>query len=146
LIRYRVDSIDICLCYQANILIDSERCARLADFGLAVVIDESITGSAAVSRAARGTIRYMAPELFDPDTFGFTSGFLKLLPSMRTDIYALGMTILEVSACLYRLKHQTHLLVGYNWVPSIQHLPPPLHCHVQSRQWESARKTILRVL
>ena len=83
------------------ILIDSKCCARLADFGFAMVIDESITGSAAASHATRGMMRWMVPELLAPDKFRFTGGFLKQLPSMSTDIYAIGMTILEVSTCLY---------------------------------------------
>ncbi|KAF9648298.1 kinase-like protein [Thelephora ganbajun] len=74
----------------ANILIDSECCARLADFGLAVVVDESTSGE------MRGTTRWMAPELMHPEAFGFTGKFLKSVPSKGTDIYAIGMTILEV--------------------------------------------------
>ena len=56
MIRYRVDSTDVYHFYQDNILVDSECCAHLADFGLAVVIDKSITGSAVAKRATRGTI------------------------------------------------------------------------------------------
>ena len=78
---------------------DSECCACLGDFGLAVVIDESISGSVAENRAMGGTYRWMAPELLAPEKFGFTGALLKRLPSMSTDIYAMGMTILEVSAC-----------------------------------------------
>jgi serine/threonine protein kinase len=70
----------------------------LADFGLAVVIDESTAGSAANTRGVRGTIRWMAPELMYPEKFGFTGEDRKRLPSRSTDTYALGMTILEVSA------------------------------------------------
>ena len=40
----------------------------------------------------------MAPELLFPDRFGFTGKLAKQLPSKDTDIYAIGMTILEVSA------------------------------------------------
>jgi len=47
-----------------------------------------------------GTIRWMAPELLYPDGFGFTGKIEKQLPSKDTDIYAIGMTILEVSARL----------------------------------------------
>lgn len=76
-------------------MIDSNCCARLADFGLAVVVEES------TSRELKGTTRWMAPELMDPEMFGFAGESLKQLPSKSTDIYAIGMTILEVSACLY---------------------------------------------
>lgn len=66
----------------------------MADFGLAVVIDEST----AHNRGMRGTIRWMAPELMCPEEFGFTGEHQKRLPSRSTDTYALGMTILEVRA------------------------------------------------
>ena len=42
----------------------------------------------------------MAPELLFPEEFGFSGELLKQLPSRSTDIYAIGMTILEVSAYL----------------------------------------------
>ena len=84
-----------------------------------MAIDESIAGSAAANRATRGTVRWMAPELLDPDTFGFTGEFLKELPSVSTDAYAIGMTILEVSACLYQLDYCAIPVAGFNWAPSI---------------------------
>ena len=80
---------------QANILVDSNCCALVADFGLAIVVEES------TSRELKGTPRWMAPELMDPGKFGFTGVYLKQLPSKSTDIYAIGMMILEVSAFLY---------------------------------------------
>ena len=46
----------------------------------------------------------MAPELLFPDMFGFTGKFTKQLPSMDTDIYAIGMTIFEVNARSFLLK------------------------------------------
>lgn len=79
-----------------NVLIDSNYCARLADFGLATVIDESTAGSTSNNRGMRGTLRWMAPEIMYPEKFGFTHEPKKRLPSKSTDIYALGMTILEV--------------------------------------------------
>lgn len=82
-------------CQQCNILIDSNCRARLADFGLAKVIDESAAGSTA-DNGMRGTTRWMAPELMNPEEFGFTSECKIRLPSRGTDVYALGMTILEV--------------------------------------------------
>ena len=48
----------------------------------------------------KGTIRWMAPELLLPENFGFTGKLRKQLPSQSTDIYAIGMTVLEVSAHL----------------------------------------------
>ena len=81
----------------------------------------------------------MAPELLLPENFGFTGKLRKQLPSQSTDIYAIGMTILEVSAHPCRLELQAHLLVGYYWVLSIQRYPQHWHCHVQGPQRRSAR-------
>ena len=80
-------------------MIDSKHSARLADFGLAVLIDESTAGRTANHRGVGGTTRWMAPEMIYPEKFGFTGDeHRKRLPSKSTDVYALGMTILEVSA------------------------------------------------
>ena len=117
---------------------DSECCARLADFGLAVISGENTTGCVADNNGIKGTIRWMAPELLLPDNFGFTGNHLKQLPSRSTDIYAIGMTILEVSAHPCRLKLQAHFLAGYYGVPSIQRCPQHWHCHVQGPEWRSA--------
>ena len=84
-------------CIKANVLIDSGRSARLADFGLAIIIEESTLGSTTGSGEIRGTTRWMAPEMLLPEEYGFCNNFQKRLPSTSTDIYALGMTVLEVS-------------------------------------------------
>jgi len=88
---------------KANILIDSKGSACLADFGLAVVIDESTVGSTTGGRELRGTTRWMAPEMLLPEEFGFSDDWQRRLPSTSTDIYALGMTILEVCVSTERL-------------------------------------------
>ena len=80
-------------------MIDSRRRAHLGDFGLAAVVNESMHGTAAAAGKSQGTTRWMAPELLNPDKFGFTGRFEMQLPSKDTDIYAIGMTVLEVSAC-----------------------------------------------
>lgn len=61
-----------------------------------MVADESVAGSTVNHRGVGGTIRWMAPEVMYPEMFGFTGEHRKRLPSRSTDIYALGMTILEV--------------------------------------------------
>lgn len=81
---------------KVNVLVDSGHSARLADFGLAMIIDESTIGSTTGGHGPRGTTRWMAPEMLYPDRFGYNDDYLKRLPSKGTDIYALGMTILEV--------------------------------------------------
>ena len=81
---------------KANILIDSRCSARLADFGLTMIIDEATGGSTTGNHGPRGTTRWMAPEMLLPEEYGFTDDCLRRLPSTGTDIYALGMTVLEV--------------------------------------------------
>ena len=84
---------------KVNILIDSECRARLADFGLAVIVDETTSHMTTTADSdVGGTTRWMAPELFFPDKFGFTGKLAKQLHSKDTDIYAIGMTIFEVIA------------------------------------------------
>lgn len=68
----------------------------MADFGLAVIADESTAGN----REMRGTVRWMAPEIILPEKFGYIGELSKQLPSKSTDIYAIGMTIFEVSTYL----------------------------------------------
>ena len=82
--------------FEVNVLIDSNCRARLGDFGLAKIVDESMSSTAAVVGRKQGTIRWMAPELLYPEKFKFTGRFEEELPSKDTDIYAIGMTILEV--------------------------------------------------
>ena len=83
---------------QANILIDSECRPRLADFGLARIIEDSCNSSTqGGQKGGGGTVRWSAPECLHPERFGFSTKSRKRLPSKSTDIYALGMTILEAS-------------------------------------------------
>lgn len=85
----------------------------MADFGLAVVVEETI------SNELKGTTRWMAPELMDPERYGFIGESQKQLPSKSTDMYAIGMTVLEVSVYLYASKHRAHILVGSDWMSSL---------------------------
>ena len=96
---------------QANILINSECRACLADFGLAAIIEDAASDGPS-SHKAGGTIRWMAPEIIDPKRYGYDKRSLKKLPSKSTDTYALGMTILEVriSPPLSSPCHKTSLL------------------------------------
>ena len=66
---------------QANILVDQTCHARLADFGLLTVLSESTTSN--------GTIRWMSPELLDPNIQDHR-------PTKCSDCYGLGMVIYEV--------------------------------------------------
>ena len=90
---------------KANVLVNSMGSALLADFGLAIIIDESTVGSTTGGREIRGTTRWMAPEMLLPEEYGFSDDWQRRLPSTGTDIYALGMTILEVCVSTERLSN-----------------------------------------
>ena len=73
-------------------MIDQDRHARLADFGLLTIVSDSTNPTFSNSSTNAGTIRWMSPELLDPDRFGFEDS----RPTNESDCYALGMVILEV--------------------------------------------------
>jgi len=100
----------------ANILIDSEHRPRLADFGLARIIEDSCNSSTqGGQRGGGGTVRWSAPEYLHPERFGFKEKSSTRLPSKSTDIYALGMTILEV-VTRHRPFHHIETNVVYTHV------------------------------
>jgi len=79
-----------------NVLLDEHGNACLADFGLAKVKSESqSTGSTAGQ--ARGTTRWMAPELFKRGG----------KPTVLSDIYALGMVFWELASRKYPFEDDT---------------------------------------
>jgi len=77
---------------KANILVDKDRHARLADFGLLTIISDPTNFTASSSHVKGGTTRWMSPEILNPDLFGFKDS----RPTNESDCYALGMVILEV--------------------------------------------------
>ena len=77
---------------KANILIDQDRHARLADFGLLTIISDGTNFTGSSSHAKGGTTRWMSPEILNPDLFGFKDS----RPTKESDCYALGMVVLEV--------------------------------------------------
>ena len=93
---------------KANILINKDRRACIADFGLTTITGVVVHPSAGASQAslisndtlmsftAGGTYRWMSPELLDPERFGMP-GSEDNRPTRQSDCYALGMVIYEVS-------------------------------------------------
>ena len=77
---------------KANIMIDKDGGARLADFGLLVIVSDSTHPVTTTPSEGAGTMRWMSPELLDPERFGSKNG----RPTKESDCYALGMLILEV--------------------------------------------------
>ena len=77
---------------EVNILIDRTGCARLVDFGLLTIMSDQSYQLSSGSQQQGGTIRWMSPELFEPQEFGFETSHR----TIRSDCYALGMVIYEV--------------------------------------------------
>ncbi|KAG9084839.1 hypothetical protein FRC07_013539, partial [Ceratobasidium sp. 392] len=74
-----------------NILVSDEGTAKLSDFGNSILSDHSLVFTA-TTNVGGGTSRWMAPELLlEEDDEGQVAD-----RSMAADVYALGMTILEV--------------------------------------------------
>ena len=73
------------LSVQENILVNENSTAALCDFGLSVAVDDTPSDFSGSSLGA-GSIRYMAPERFDPD----------FKPTTAIDVYALGCVCMEV--------------------------------------------------
>ena len=80
------------LLIKANILIDRNGYARLADFGLLTIVSDPTTFTTSSSFVIGGTTRWMSPELLDPDQFGLEDS----KPTKESDCYALGMVVYEV--------------------------------------------------
>ena len=90
-----------------NILINKNRRACLADFGLttvtsvatratrATVEGEVVLSGTLMSFTSGGTYRWMSPELLDPERFGMPKSEGNR-PTRQSDCYALGMVIYEV--------------------------------------------------
>jgi len=80
-----------CLCGpKANILIDHNGRACLADFSLLTVIPDQETFLSTCREG--GTIPWMSPELLDPESFDLKESRV----TRESDSYALGMVIYEV--------------------------------------------------
>jgi len=76
----------------ANILIDEYGHARLADFGLLIILSDSTNPTPSSSFTIGGTMRWMSPELLAPNHFGLKD----CRPTKESDCYAFGMVIYEV--------------------------------------------------
>ena len=77
---------------KANIMIDQDGHARLADFGFLTVVLNPTNQTAPSSYTVGGTIQWMSPELLILDRVGLEN----CRPTKQSDCYALGMVIYEV--------------------------------------------------
>ncbi|CAE7220032.1 unnamed protein product [Rhizoctonia solani] len=71
----------------ANILVSSDGVARLSDFDFSIMSEASDLAFTASSNTRAGSVRWVAPEMLDGEIPTRTK---------ESDVYALGMTILEV--------------------------------------------------
>ena len=101
---------------QANILINKSSRACLADFGLSTVVGvprraatnisffRMASQESLMSFTPGGTVRWMSPELLDPEKFGKPDD----RPTKESDCYGLGMVVYEVRGCDHS-KHRRGL-------------------------------------
>ncbi|THU92128.1 kinase-like protein, partial [Dendrothele bispora CBS 962.96] len=75
----------------SNVLISDDFHCCLADFGLSVIETQTQSNNNSSSAHIRGSIRWLAPELMNPDTVPTGTGYSK-----TRDIYAFGCTVVEV--------------------------------------------------
>jgi len=101
------------LIMKANILINENRRACIADFGLTTITGVVTRAAAGTSQASLisndtlmsftsgGTYRWMSPELLYPEQFGIPQSEGDR-PTRQSDCYALGMVIYEVGVRVSR--------------------------------------------
>lgn len=82
---------------QGNILVDSDAQARLADFGQAAVLHITSSATSGATRQTAGSVRYVAPELFDTarPRFGAKNS-APSRPSTVSDVCAQAVTVWQV--------------------------------------------------
>lgn len=79
----------------ANVLVDEKGRAKLADFGLSSIIYEAGSYQKfSLTATPQGTLRWMAPELHDPEDAGI--GEDDALLTAASDVYAFSMVMLEL--------------------------------------------------
>lgn len=78
---------------QANILVDHNGRMKLTDFGLAAIAE---AGQSLTLTTRGGAFGWMAPELIDPEFFGFEND----RPTFESDVYSFACVCVEVRSKL----------------------------------------------
>ncbi|KAF8556076.1 kinase-like protein [Imleria badia] len=73
----------------SNVLVRADGGAYIADFGLSTLLTAVVGPTFVTSRQDKGTVRWMAPELLDPDIPHTT-------PTTRSDVYSFGSIMLQI--------------------------------------------------
>ena len=85
---------------QDDILVDKSGSARLNDFGFTGIASLNCTWTSAAG--FKGSLRWVAPELFKIDDNAWRSG----LSTNATDVFALGMVTFEVGNTCHERRFQ----------------------------------------
>ncbi|KAL0069377.1 hypothetical protein AAF712_003397 [Marasmius tenuissimus] len=106
----------------ANVLVNEAGRALLADFGLAITVAESTTRAKPSTSEMKGSIRWMAPELFrSSNGIRATMGGGKdRTYKFSRDVYAFACTVLEVRPLFY-----SHAWLAYELVEQVITGKPP---------------------
>ena len=94
-----------------NILLDENNHPKLADFGLAKIKNE--TGTLTADSKAKGTLAWMAPELFEYDE---ETGQAKNKHSYESDMYSYGMVLWELAARKIPFDSAPNPMVVISWI------------------------------
>ncbi|KAF8602303.1 kinase-like protein [Ceratobasidium sp. AG-I] len=78
-----------------NILVSEDGVAKISDFDHSILADCTLAFSATTNQGG-GTLRWMAPELLLGTDDDENENSAPAIRTFRTDIYALGMTMLEI--------------------------------------------------
>ena len=77
---------------QSSVIIDGDGCPRICDYGLAFIIEPSEF----MSIKTAGACRWTAPEIMNPPEDDVYVNDSIALFTKESDVYAFGMTVLEV--------------------------------------------------
>ena len=103
---------------QANVLIDDDGRAYLADFGLTRLAGDLSSSTTTSTTEGGFSVRWCPPELLDPERFRSTNSG----PTKKSDIYSMAMTIYQVSFLEYGLGNSADIVLGFNGQSSILRL------------------------